>query len=125
MIETKLAMCECDAFAICQRHGDDDYYCPSCYIEKHPDHRRGVDYERWAWAEHDGACYCCQCGHLLAYTLTDYGVDEELEIFSSSGKLDWNNPDDCFRMARVVGAISENDPRWRQVLQIVGEVSNE
>jgi hypothetical protein len=56
------------------------------------------------WHESDGVRVCEKCGHLLSYTLTDYGVKSELSHFLEAG-WDWNNPSECFEINRVLGGV--------------------
>lgn len=38
----------------------------------------------WGSHEEDGCCHCETCGCLLAYVLTDYGVESELDHYSDT-----------------------------------------
>jgi len=59
-----------------------------------------------AYGESDGSEHCQECGKLLSYTLTDYGVNSEMRYFlDAESKWDWNSPDDCFELARIAHAV--------------------
>ena len=54
--------------------------------------------------EEDTPCHCEDCGALLDYTLTDYGVDYELEHFNTVRFRGDLSRDDAFAIARMIGA---------------------
>lgn len=96
-------------------------YCYGCTQELRPSVRFGIDlcggYP--GYAESDGSEHCEKCGRLLSYTLTDYGVKEQLGYFLESG-FDWNNPNDCFELARVAyGIVTSNRVQVSQLLYVV------
>ena len=58
--------------------------------------------------EEDSCEHCEKCGKLLDYTLTDYGVSSELEHFAEEAgdySFDWNEPQECYEMARVAHGL--------------------
>lgn len=65
-------------------------------------------------SESDGCRHCETCGALLRYTLTDYGMQEELAVFEEAG-FDWNNPDDCYHVEAVCDAVYTDEQRRRLV----------
>lgn len=84
-------------------------YCLDCIKKKKPDfdfHRDYGDFFDGGFdQEEDGCSHCEDCGKLLEYSLTDYGVDEELEHFLDRDPFDWNDPDDCFHIARIAQGV--------------------
>ena len=87
-------------------------YCLDCIKKLRPNGVSGIDYRYlYPEGESDGCCHCDECGKMLRYTLTDYGVNEELAIFEENN-WDWNDPSDCYRLARMAwGAYSEDQKR--------------
>lgn len=92
------------------------------------DHDEGLDYcwdclqghlpadlevgEHWGGGyvmESDGGARCEDCGKLLDYTLTDYGVATELAHFEQSRAPDLSNADECFQLARIAWGICDDD----------------
>lgn len=52
--------------------------------------------------ENDGCCHCEDCGRLLDYTLTDYGVEEELEHFRGDRMRRAISPEQAYHLARLL-----------------------
>lgn len=89
-------------------------FCPECVIgelvrvvteqgrvDEDDDDTRTI-YEYPA-TEDDGCRHCETCGALLDYTLTNYGVENELDHFSDADSVwDWNDADACFELSRVI-----------------------
>jgi len=52
--------------------------------------------------DNDGCCHCETCGCLLHYTLTDYGIEEELRHFNSQPAPCDVTPEVAYHLARVL-----------------------
>lgn len=63
-----------------------------------------------SYSESDSPEICEECGKLLSCTLTDYGVNSELEHFLES-EWDWNSPTNCFELARIAHAVDTVDQK--------------
>lgn len=103
--------------------GDDEgiSYCYGCAMQLRPSAQFGDDlcggYP--GYAEADSPEMCEECGRLLSYTLTDYGVTEELAHFSECG-FDWNEPNHCFALARVANCVDrDNREQVAQLLSVL------
>lgn len=73
-----------------------------------------------AYGESDGSEVCQKCYKLLAYTLTDYGVAEELSHFTEyPDSFDWDNADQCYELARIAHGIWENVDQERALIAIL------
>lgn len=81
------------------REGDENEYCRPCFDKLFSSDEREGGY----CAERDGCTHCETCGKILAYTLTDYGAEEELDYYEDA-EWDWNDPDDCYHVAAMLGA---------------------
>jgi hypothetical protein len=68
--------------------------------------------------ETDAPYICRECHKLLSYTLTDFGALEELEGMSD-GYFDWADPDQCFSMARVIGALGRDPTDSRMLINVL------
>lgn len=85
-------------------------YCLDCIKAKKADFDFHADYgdffDGGFECESDSSCQCADCGKLLNYTLTDDGVDNEIEVWDDGG-FDWDNRAACFVIARIAyGAFS-------------------
>ena len=58
--------------------------------------------------DNDGCCHCEDCGRLLAYTLTDYGVEEELSHFKGDRLRRAMSPELAYHLARVLEQSREH-----------------
>lgn len=83
-------------------------YCEDCIKVIMPDAEWIEDYAGGYCGESDSPEICERCGKLMQYTLTDYGVEQELYHFED-GKLDWDRPEDCYELARVAHGILKDD----------------
>lgn len=90
---------------------------PQIWAEPHEHYRYGH------WDESDCCVLCEECGKLLKYTLTDYGVANELEHFVEYG-FDWNNPNECAELARVAHGIYKNEEQWAKLFEVVTKGEN-
>lgn len=77
-------------------------YCLACIVENFPHAQIEDDYDGGFHWESDDAVNCSKCGKTLAYTLTSEGVNAELDLWQD---WDWNNPEDCYALARIAGGI--------------------
>lgn len=70
---------------------------------------------------------CHECGKLLAYTLTDYGADEEVEHWLETTLTDFT-PDDAYQFWRLCinfypDGGEESQSRARDILKVAEEVA--
>lgn len=93
--------------------GDEKYdggfsFCRDCILALLPNMDLGEDYDGGFLCESDGCEHCEKCGKLLQYTLTDYGVDGELNHFVESppSKDELLNGDTCYELGRIAYGIS-------------------
>ena len=106
---------------------DGNQYCWECLKKLFPDD----DWGGGAYSvEYDSCMHCETCGRVLSYVLTNYGAKEELEHFSEH-TWDWNNPDDCYHVARMLdcwlgwGAWSIQDlPDRERVIKAIQNGAN-
>lgn len=90
---------------------DGSDYCWDCIRELHPEWVYGQQFTGGqGYHESDSAKRCENCGKLLTYTLTDYGIREELGYFEETS-FDWSSPTQCFEMARIVNGLFEDEQR--------------
>ena len=89
-------------------------YCHEC-AQKQVDSGNG-EFVDGGWPQDsDGSCHCEDCGRLLDYTLTDYGVGDELSHFKGirlRGKL---TPGTAYHLARLLEHHSEH-PKVKSIL---------
>lgn len=57
----------------------------------------------WSGGEEDNPAYCEGCGKLLHYSLTDYGVEQELSHFLNSILVAPLNPETAYELCEVFG----------------------
>ena len=69
--------------------------------------------------DNDGCCHCEDCGRLLDYTLTDYGVKEELSHFKSDRMRRKLSPELAYHLARVL----EHNETHPEVLALLPKVN--
>lgn len=98
-------------------HGET--YCLDCIKAMKPKAKYGTFYDGGFSSESDHAEHCEGCGKLLEYTLTDYGVEQELAHFEEMGFF-WNVKDECYELARIAYGVSTHEQRKR-LLQVVAE----
>ncbi len=55
--------------------------------------------------EEDGCCHCEECGNLLQYTLTNYGVESELANFEAYPPENLDNADMCYELGRIAWGL--------------------
>ena len=69
--------------------------------------------------DEDGPRHCDGCGCRLLHSLTDYGVDQELEYLEFHAPLDvrWAKQWACAVDLKI--SISDSDPRWHRLIKIV------
>ena len=97
--------------------GDDDdegeSYCLDCIMAIRPTAEPGEDYlGAYPPGESDSVAICERCGALLQYTLTDYGLQEELAHFSETdSQWDWDNPDQCYEVQELCGSVYTDKQR--------------
>jgi hypothetical protein len=102
--------------------GDDadqsELYCYDCVMLEKPNGEYGEDYDGGFCCEEDGCEVCGSCSKLLQYTLTNYGVAQELAHFVEYG-FDWDSPDECYALARVAHGIYEDSEQSRQLYEVL------
>lgn len=93
-------------------------YCRPCAEQAvSQGHGESVD---GGWAQdNDTCCHCEECGCLLDYTLTDYGVRSEFEHFRRDRLRRKMNPDVAYYLARVI----EHHREHPEVLRLLPKVS--
>lgn len=103
----------------------EESYCAKCVKGYQPGQWEAGEHYVYSYpeVEHDYAVRCECCGSLLAYTLTDYGVDYELDGFSG-GIFDWNNPEHCFELARIAWGICDNKQQSRKLYRVLVKGAN-
>lgn len=82
-------------------------YCPACAEKKAAETNDRVD-GGYRVMENDGCCHCDGCGALLTYTLTEYGVSEELFHFQRRRFRKPLHPEVAYHVARLVEAAPGN-----------------
>lgn len=112
-------------------------FCRECaesaideFYEANPD-QRGEDDDELAlfldggWnTEHDSPPYCEVCGDALDGSLTDYGVDQELEHFEEHPpRIDY--PTDWDLFANAAEGLDDDDERWMWIAEHVAEAQAE
>lgn len=112
-------------------------FCRECaesaiadFYEAHPDQRGDEDDEPalfldGGWGtEHDSPPYCEVCGDSLIGSLTEYGVDQELEHFEDH-QPDLDYPDEWASFAEALVNLDEDDERWSWVAEHVAAAQAE
>lgn len=99
------------------RYDESDTFCWDCLHLVMPKAELGEDFMGGGWDEHDAAECCIHCGKLLKYTLTDYGVDNELEHFMEVG-FDWNFPQECFELCRIAHGLYTDEQKLNFLMLI-------
>jgi hypothetical protein len=96
--------------------GDDEglSLCWDCLHKRRPTAEWGNDLCGGYDCEEDSSEVCDECGKLLQYTLTDYGVDSELENFTEY-PFDWEDAQHCYEVASVIDGICDDDTekQWK------------
>lgn len=69
--------------------------------------------------ENDGCCHCEDCGRLLDYTLTDYGVQAEMEHFQGGIPAESIEPETAYHLARLLEQADHDHP---EVIAILADV---
>jgi hypothetical protein len=80
-----------------RRDGGDDVACYSCAKKK----KWGADNLDGGWTNEEDGAHWCECGKLLDFTLTDYGVETEFAGFEEAGPP--MTPDEAYVLCRVLG----------------------
>jgi hypothetical protein len=92
-------------------YADRDAMCIGCIKELLPNREYGDNYDGGFACEEDDAQHCQRCGKLLEYTLTNEGVDYEMEGFAECppDAEDLADPDTCYELARIAWGISSKE----------------
>lgn len=69
--------------------------------------------------DEDGPRHCDGCGCRLLHSLTDYGVDQELEYLEFHAPLDVRWAEHWACAVDIKMSISDSDPRWHRLIKIV------
>lgn len=89
-----------------------DDYCPACAtaaVAKLPELAGAEIWQRSdPPAPDDSCCHCSTCGALLAYALTEAGVDEELAHFAAHPPAAPLSRDTAYHIARIVEAAPDD-----------------
>ncbi len=92
-------------------------YCAECAHEQVV--AGNAEFVDGGWPQdNDGCCHCEDCGRLLDYTLTDYGVQEEMEHFKGSALVAPIEPELAYHLARLL----EHHDSHPEVLAILADV---
>ena len=97
-------------------HGNDsdDSYCYDCIKSIVPEPEYGENFSRAGYAfDYDNPQRCEACGKVLDYTLTDYGIEMELDHWSEYPPENFNDRRECFELARVAGGLSTDEQRLK------------
>ncbi len=85
------------------------YYCPDC-AKKAADSYKNADFESGMGGEEsDGCAHCDTCGCLLSYSLTDYGVMEELDHFKENPPIAPLSQEEAYHIARMVAGAGDDN----------------
>lgn len=76
-------------------------YCREC-AQAHVDNGDAEFIDGGYQQDNDGCCHCEDCGRLLDYTLTDYGVEEELEHFKGDRMRRVVSPELAYHLTLVL-----------------------
>lgn len=76
-------------------------YCWECATKAVSDGRCAFVDGGWP-QDSDGCCLCEDCGKLLDYTLTDYGLGEELSHFRTTRLRGRLGPHTAYQLSRVL-----------------------
>ncbi len=100
-------------------------YCLACcekrvaeILAAHPGAVDDVDVDGIGRTEHDSPPYCETCGAKLDASLTDYGVDQEIEHFITCG-IKPDGADDWYDLDNALINARDDDPIWRKIAKIV------
>jgi len=97
-------------------------FCRDCIKLLSPNGLIGEDFGGGYCCESDGVEFCESCGKPLNYTLTGYGVTNELGHFLESG-IDWNKPTECFELSSVIHGMVDGDPQRLEVFELITKQS--
>lgn len=97
-------------------------YCLECMKSIAPNGEWGEEWGGGYCYEEDGTCHCEKCGKLLQYSLTDYGVDVELENYAEYPPRNLDDPDECYQLARIAMGVY-TDEQKRRFLEIMRDVA--
>jgi hypothetical protein len=88
--------------------------CFDCVKKLAPDaDDYGDDYDGGFDSEHDGSEQCYECNRILSYTLTDYGVENELYKLCEAGVTadELQNGVTCFELARIAHGVYTDEQK--------------
>lgn len=92
-------------------------YCRGC-AEKHVDNSSAEFVDGGFQQDNDGCCHCEDCGRPLDYTLTEYGIKEELEHFAIDDLKSEVTPELAYHLCRLL----EHYASHPEVLVIIPKV---
>ena len=95
--------------------------CHECLKEVSPDAVFGEDYGGGYEFESDSPAICEKCNKLLAYTLTDYGVDSGLDIYAEYPLITLS-PQESYEFLCIAYGISRDDDE--RIVKIIGITDN-
>lgn len=98
-------------------------YCFACATKKAAETGDEVDggYRRY---ENDGCCHCDICGVLLDYTLTEYGVSEELDHYERRRFRAPLHPEDAYHVGCLLRDAPENPNVIRVAKRFVAKLTS-
>lgn len=100
-------------------------FCPPCARKR----LRKLRAEKPGWfvddsidggwdTDHDSQPHCDTCGRMLRGTLTDYGMEQELDHFRREG-VSAKNADDCYSLYAVLVEIDRGDDIYADLRAMV------
>jgi hypothetical protein len=99
-------------------------FCWSCVKELISNPVAGDNWDGGFCCEEDECEHCEKCGKLLEYTLTDYGVDEELEHFTEYPPENLDDADECYHLARIAHGVYTDDQKLK-FLKIMENIADD
>lgn len=99
-------------------------FCQPCLLKIYPNPVIGEHYGGGYECESDGVVRCEECGQLLSYSLTDYGVNNELAHFVEADTLEPLTPEEYCELSEIANGIHTDNQRlvFVQLLSsVIGE----
>lgn len=90
-----------------------DSLCWDCIHQVMPDAKIGEHFGGGWCCQEDGCEACEKCGKLLDYTLTDCGVQSELDHFTEHPPENLDNKSECYSLARIAHGISTDENKLK------------
>ncbi len=96
-------------------------------LEKHPDaeEKYGLCVDGGWGTEHDSTPRCKTCDVRLIGTLTDYGVDSELEALTTDCAPAFDDPEGWQDLLDASDALDDTHPMWRRIAKVIERAQKE